>query len=123
MAAMPANRRPRPSAIAGEVIAVVQSAMLAGLAYTGLRDAILTHPTQSQTSSIKSFTLARDLRLSRNLARASTTHRVIGRLGRPEHQTGISSGHRSVQIGPNYGNSGKALAALNLHLRSVNLRN
>ena len=30
---------------AGEVIAVVQTAMLAGLAYTGLRDAIFTHPT------------------------------------------------------------------------------
>jgi pyruvate/2-oxoglutarate dehydrogenase complex dihydrolipoamide dehydrogenase (E3) component len=33
---------------AGEVIAVVQSAMLAGLAYTGLRDAILTHPTMAE---------------------------------------------------------------------------
>ena len=30
---------------AGEVIAAVQSAMLAGLPYTGLRDAILAHPT------------------------------------------------------------------------------
>ena len=30
---------------AGEVVAVVQTAMLAGLPYTGLRDAILTHPT------------------------------------------------------------------------------
>lgn len=30
---------------AGEVMAVVQTAMLAGLPYTGLRDAILTHPT------------------------------------------------------------------------------
>jgi hypothetical protein len=28
----------------------------------------------------------------------------------------LSSGHRSVQIGPNYGNSGKALAALTIHL-------
>jgi pyruvate/2-oxoglutarate dehydrogenase complex dihydrolipoamide dehydrogenase (E3) component len=33
---------------AGEVIAVVQSAMLAGLPYTGLRDAILTHPTMAE---------------------------------------------------------------------------
>ncbi len=33
---------------AGEVIAAVQSAMLAGLAYTGLRDAILTHPTMAE---------------------------------------------------------------------------
>jgi pyruvate/2-oxoglutarate dehydrogenase complex dihydrolipoamide dehydrogenase (E3) component len=33
---------------AGEVIATVQSAMLAGLAYTGLRDAILTHPTMAE---------------------------------------------------------------------------
>ena len=30
---------------AGEVMAVVQVAMLAGLPYTALRDAILTHPT------------------------------------------------------------------------------
>ena len=30
---------------AGEVVAVVQTAMLAGLPYTGLRDVILTHPT------------------------------------------------------------------------------
>ena len=33
---------------AGEVIAVVQTAMLAGLPYTGLRDAILTHPTLAE---------------------------------------------------------------------------
>ncbi|MFH0344000.1 MAG: hypothetical protein ACHBNF_18185 [Chromatiales bacterium] len=33
---------------AGEVIAVVQTAMLAGLRYTGLRDAILTHPTMAE---------------------------------------------------------------------------
>ena len=30
---------------AGEVVAVVQTAMLAGLLYTGLRYAILAHPT------------------------------------------------------------------------------
>jgi pyruvate/2-oxoglutarate dehydrogenase complex dihydrolipoamide dehydrogenase (E3) component len=30
---------------AGEIIAVVQVAMLAGLPYTALRDAIFTHPT------------------------------------------------------------------------------
>jgi pyruvate/2-oxoglutarate dehydrogenase complex dihydrolipoamide dehydrogenase (E3) component len=30
---------------AGEVVAVVQTAMLAGLPYTGLCDAILVHPT------------------------------------------------------------------------------
>jgi pyruvate/2-oxoglutarate dehydrogenase complex dihydrolipoamide dehydrogenase (E3) component len=33
---------------AGEVIAVVQMAMLAGLPYTALRDAILTHPTMAE---------------------------------------------------------------------------
>jgi pyruvate/2-oxoglutarate dehydrogenase complex dihydrolipoamide dehydrogenase (E3) component len=33
---------------AGEVIAVVQTAMLAGLPFTGLRDAILTHPTMAE---------------------------------------------------------------------------
>jgi pyruvate/2-oxoglutarate dehydrogenase complex dihydrolipoamide dehydrogenase (E3) component len=33
---------------AGEVLAVVQTAMLAGLPYSGLRDAILTHPTMAE---------------------------------------------------------------------------
>jgi pyruvate/2-oxoglutarate dehydrogenase complex dihydrolipoamide dehydrogenase (E3) component len=33
---------------AGEVVAVVQAAMLAGLPYTGLRDAIITHPTMAE---------------------------------------------------------------------------
>ena len=33
---------------AAEVVAVVQTAMLAGLRYTGLRDAILTHPTMAE---------------------------------------------------------------------------
>ncbi len=33
---------------AGEVMAVVQTAMLAKLPYTGLRDAILTHPTMAE---------------------------------------------------------------------------
>jgi pyruvate/2-oxoglutarate dehydrogenase complex dihydrolipoamide dehydrogenase (E3) component len=33
---------------AGEVMAVVEMAMLAGLPYTALRDAILTHPTMAE---------------------------------------------------------------------------
>ena len=33
---------------AGEVVAVVQMAMLAGLPYTILRDAILAHPTMAE---------------------------------------------------------------------------
>src|SRR5580692_2630895 len=33
---------------AGEVMAVVQMAMLAGMPYTGLRDAILAHPTMAE---------------------------------------------------------------------------
>ena len=33
---------------AGELMSVVQVAMLAGMPYTGLRDAILTHPTMSE---------------------------------------------------------------------------
>jgi hypothetical protein len=33
---------------AGEVVAVVQTAMLAGLRYARLRDAILTHPTMAE---------------------------------------------------------------------------
>ena len=33
---------------AGEILAVVQVAMLAGLPYTALRDAVLTHPTMAE---------------------------------------------------------------------------
>jgi pyruvate/2-oxoglutarate dehydrogenase complex dihydrolipoamide dehydrogenase (E3) component len=33
---------------AGEVVAAVQTAMLADLAYTALRDAIFTHPTMTE---------------------------------------------------------------------------
>ena len=33
---------------AGEVMAVVQTAMLAGMPYTGLRDAMLAHPTMAE---------------------------------------------------------------------------
>jgi pyruvate/2-oxoglutarate dehydrogenase complex dihydrolipoamide dehydrogenase (E3) component len=33
---------------AGEVVAVVQMAMLAGMPYTELRDAVLTHPTMAE---------------------------------------------------------------------------
>jgi pyruvate/2-oxoglutarate dehydrogenase complex dihydrolipoamide dehydrogenase (E3) component len=33
---------------AGEVVSVVQAAMLAGLPYTALRDAILAHPTMAE---------------------------------------------------------------------------
>jgi pyruvate/2-oxoglutarate dehydrogenase complex dihydrolipoamide dehydrogenase (E3) component len=33
---------------AGEVMAVVQTAMLAGLPFTALREAILTHPTMAE---------------------------------------------------------------------------
>jgi len=32
----------------GEVIAIVQTAMLAGMPYTGLRDAIFTYPTMAE---------------------------------------------------------------------------
>jgi pyruvate/2-oxoglutarate dehydrogenase complex dihydrolipoamide dehydrogenase (E3) component len=37
---------------AGEVLAVVQTAMLGGLPYTGLRDAIFAHPTMSEGLNI-----------------------------------------------------------------------
>ncbi len=33
---------------AGEILAAVQVAMIAGLPYTGLRDAVLTHPTLAE---------------------------------------------------------------------------
>ena len=33
---------------AGEVMAVVQTAMLAGMPYTGLREAVLAHPTMAE---------------------------------------------------------------------------
>ena len=33
---------------AGEVMTIVQGAMIAGLPYTALRDAVLTHPTMAE---------------------------------------------------------------------------
>ncbi len=44
---------------AGEVVAVVQTAMLAGLPYTGLRDAIFTHPTMAEGLNVL-FNLKKD---------------------------------------------------------------
>jgi len=45
---------------AGEVMAVVQTAMLAGMPYTGLRDAVIAHPTM-QKASTSSFRMCRPL--------------------------------------------------------------
>jgi pyruvate/2-oxoglutarate dehydrogenase complex dihydrolipoamide dehydrogenase (E3) component len=45
---------------AGEVLAVVQTAMLAGLPYTGLRDAILTHPTMAEGLNVLLTTVPPD---------------------------------------------------------------
>jgi pyruvate/2-oxoglutarate dehydrogenase complex dihydrolipoamide dehydrogenase (E3) component len=39
---------PMIGAEAGEVMAVVPTAMLAGMPYTGLRDAIIAHPTMAE---------------------------------------------------------------------------
>jgi pyruvate/2-oxoglutarate dehydrogenase complex dihydrolipoamide dehydrogenase (E3) component len=46
---------------AGEVLAVVQTAMLAGLPYTGLRDAILTHPTMAEGLNVLLTTVPPDM--------------------------------------------------------------
>ena len=46
---------------AGEVVAVVQTAMLGGLPYTALRDAILTHPTMAEGLNVLLATVPPDL--------------------------------------------------------------
>ncbi len=46
---------------AGEVLGVVQTAMLAGLPYTGLRDAILTHPTMAEGLNVLLATVPPDI--------------------------------------------------------------
>ena len=46
---------------AGEVLAVVQVAMLAGVHYASLRDAILTHPTMAEGLNVLFATEPRDL--------------------------------------------------------------
>jgi pyruvate/2-oxoglutarate dehydrogenase complex dihydrolipoamide dehydrogenase (E3) component len=46
---------------AGEVLAVVQTAMLAGLPYTVLRDAILTHPTMAEGLNVLLTTVPPDV--------------------------------------------------------------
>jgi pyruvate/2-oxoglutarate dehydrogenase complex dihydrolipoamide dehydrogenase (E3) component len=45
---------------AGEVVAVVQTAMLGGLPYTILRDAILTHPTMAEGLNVLLATVSLD---------------------------------------------------------------
>jgi pyruvate/2-oxoglutarate dehydrogenase complex dihydrolipoamide dehydrogenase (E3) component len=54
---------------AGEVLAVVQTAMLAGLPYTALRDAIFTHPTMAEGLNVLLATVPPDLN-ARMAARA-----------------------------------------------------
>lgn len=46
---------------AGEVVAVVQTAMLAGMPYSGLRDAILTHPTMAEGLNVLLSTVPPDM--------------------------------------------------------------
>lgn len=45
---------------AGEVLAVVQTAMLAGMPYVGLRDAIFTHPTMAEGLNVLLTTVPPD---------------------------------------------------------------
>ena len=70
---------------AGEVLAVVQTAMLAGLPYTGLRDAILTHPTMAEGLNVLLATVPPDTN-ARLAARALA--RWEGEGGRVQTQTG-----------------------------------
>ena len=56
-------------AAAGEVLAVVQTAMIAGLPYTALRDAILTHPTMAEGLNVLLTSVPPDAR-SKMAARA-----------------------------------------------------
>ena len=49
---------------AGEVLAVVQTAMLAGLPYTALRDAIFTHPTMAEGLNVLLASVPADLNLT-----------------------------------------------------------
>jgi hypothetical protein len=59
---------------AGEVLAVVQTAMLAGLPYTRLRDAILTHPTMAEGLNVLLTSVPPDASLiSTNAATAHCT--------------------------------------------------
>jgi len=76
---------------AGEVVAVVQTAMLAGLSYTGLRDANFTHPTMAEGLNVllASVPLDTNARLAaRALARWETEG---GRI--PDPETGNAAGH------------------------------
>ena len=70
---------------AGEVLAVVQTAMLAGLPYTGLRDAILTHPTMAEGLNVLLASVPPDTN-ARLAARALA--RWEGEGGRVQTQTG-----------------------------------
>jgi hypothetical protein len=69
---------------AGEVLGVVQTAMLAGLPHTGLRDAILTHPTMAEGLNVLLATVPPDIN-ARLAARALA--RWEGEGGRVQTQT------------------------------------
>lgn len=70
---------------AGEVAAVVQAAMLGGLPYTGLRDAILTHPTMAEGLGVLLANVPPD-KSARLKARALARWEGEGGSVRPPHQ-------------------------------------
>jgi pyruvate/2-oxoglutarate dehydrogenase complex dihydrolipoamide dehydrogenase (E3) component len=68
---------------AGEVVAVVQTAMIAGLPYTGLRDAILTHPTMAEGLNVLLGTVPPDASALLAARALSRWEGEGGRLPRP----------------------------------------
>jgi pyruvate/2-oxoglutarate dehydrogenase complex dihydrolipoamide dehydrogenase (E3) component len=69
---------------AGEVMAVVQTAMLAGLPYTRLRDVVLTHPTMAEglVSSSPTSSSQRATGYAANLGGVMNTAAMLRSLGR-----------------------------------------
>ena len=74
---------------AGELMAVVQTAMIAKLPYTALRDAVLTHPTMAE--GLTSLFGAVPVRSSASEADRQNGHSVLGQ----NSETGGSDGSLS----------------------------
>jgi pyruvate/2-oxoglutarate dehydrogenase complex dihydrolipoamide dehydrogenase (E3) component len=84
---------------AGEVLAVVQTAMLGGLPYTTLRDAILTHPTMAEGLNVLLANIVPDLSAkmdARALARWEGEGGCVGaaRADEREHQRANAGAER-----------------------------
>ena len=82
---------------AGELMAVVQTAMIGKLPYTALRDAVFTHPTMAEGLTHVVRCGPGDYMMSvpgGNIMNVTIFERSVARIDRPKVQTGMTPEHR-----------------------------